>query len=329
MLATVMLFYFLKLWPGQSMTDKEACRNSVMLRSPDLLDAKPQNSLVPLKCKTENIEITSQDPTKIKKRIAESMYDCWWMLGEGKVRFWTEGAAKSFGLGNIKSTCVICSTISFSDKLKKKNMNLDIATYLSETKIPLKNMTFLEYFTEEEGTRLPTDVDLVPIRTDQEYAVVFMGMESDELWEPIVKDLGIVLSGLGGTALVANSVGGPKAVGSLFKWGGGILGKGFTFGTKSAQLAAQGYQGWTTTAAGSGFASGAGAQIGGFTAKLGWIGAIIAVAFMATQTIWTANNQAIAAQRCDGSKKGCMQVMLIPFEANQIATMCNNIESIP
>ena len=312
-ISAAIIFFFLKAFPYKETVDKEACHQSVILRSQQIAGLQPgQLAGIPLNCKTQEITITSSNEQFIKQEIANAMYDCWWMLGEGKMQFWSESAWKEFGLGNVKSACVVCSIIRFDNNLKEKNLHLDVASYMEQTKIPTKNLTYLEYFTQEQGAKLPTDVETVPITTDKDYAVIFMGIEGDELWEPIVNDLKVAAASLVGTTFLA----GPSATGSLLKAAGGLMGKSFTLGSKLAPTSA-------------GFARLAGAKVGGLTVKLGWVGLIVGTAFVATQTIWTAHNQVIVAQHCDGSKKGCMQVMLLPMDASNIASVCNNIESIP
>lgn len=312
-LAAVIIFLFIKSLPLKGTIDKEACHQSVILRNNALLRGEsilPET--IPLNCKTQELTISSSNEDFIKREIANSMYDCWWMLGEGKMKFWSESTAKEFGLGTVKSTCVICSVIRFDESVKEKNLRLNMADYMESTKVPGKNITYLEYFTEETGAKLPTDVEAPPITTDKDYVILFMGIEGDELWEPIVNDLKVAAASLGGRLFLA----GPKATGSLLKSAGGLMSKGFNIGSKLAPTSA-------------GMARLVGAKVGGLTLKLGWVGVIIATAFVLTQTAWTGYNQVIAAQHCDGEKKGCMQVMLLPMNASAIAGTCNNIESIP
>ncbi|MEM2954851.1 MAG: hypothetical protein QW625_02810 [Candidatus Nanoarchaeia archaeon] len=309
-IGAAIIFLFIKSLPYKETVDKEACHQSVILRSQAIAGLQPGQLLnIPLNCKTQEITISSTNEDFIKREIANSMYDCWWMLGEGKMKFWSESTAKEFGLGNVKSTCIICSIIRFDKSVKAKNLRLDMASYMEQTKIPNKNVTYLEYFTDETGTKLPTDVQAPPITTDSDYVILFMGIEGDELWEPIVKDLGVVAGSLVGTTALF----GPRATGSLLKGVGGLMSKGFDIGTK--------------TVPGMGFK--ATKTIPALTIKLGWVGLLVGAAFVATQTIWTANNQAIVMQRCDGERKGCMQVMLLPMDASTIGQVCSNIESIP
>jgi len=297
LLGAAMIFFFLKAVPFNEQTDIEACHNSVILRNNALLKGEGPTPEIPLNCKTQKVKISTTNSEIIQKEIANQMYTCWWMLGEGKMEFWSESSWKEFGLGNVKSACVICSTIEFSDALKRKNLQLDMASYIENTKVPSRNITYLQYFTEDDDVKFPTDVDATKISTDKDYVVLFMGIEGDELWEPIARDLSVAAGSIIGSSFLI----GPKWTGTLAKW----TGRGIT---APVQLAGKSI---------------------GISIKAGVAGLLIGAAFVATQTIWTAHNQAIVAQHCDGSKKGCMQVMLLPMDAVELSGVCNNIESIP
>ena len=83
--SAAIIFFFLKAFPYKETIDKEACHQSVILRNNALL--KGEFGLeIPLNCKTQRIKISSTNEESIKREIADAMYDCWWMLGEGKMQ---------------------------------------------------------------------------------------------------------------------------------------------------------------------------------------------------------------------------------------------------
>lgn len=160
------LFYFLNL--GGSI-DKEACRASVIARSAfnfgDIIQPGPD--FFPLNCKTEKICIsysgkrcdaagfkpssnnkitkynvgsaTSLRP-EILDKIAESMYDCHWMLGEGKLDF-LPGRATS------RNYCLICSRIALDDRARETVADISyvqLYQYLQQKKTP-SGMSYLEF----------------------------------------------------------------------------------------------------------------------------------------------------------------------------------------
>lgn len=161
-LSAAIIFLFLRALPYRETVDKEACHNSVILRSSAILRGESIiPATMPLNCKTQEIVISSGNEEFIKREIANAMYDCWWMLGEGKLDFFPESGWKDWGvpgLGTSKANCMICATIKFEGAAKGKQ--IELLNYLEETKIPTKNITYLEYFSEEPGAKLPVDSKL-------------------------------------------------------------------------------------------------------------------------------------------------------------------------
>lgn len=300
-ISLAVIIAFLIKFPGREIIDKETCHQSVLMRSmPGIGEAMKRT--VNLRCKTEDILINYKDKELIKERIANAMYDCWWMLGEGRLSPFLEGNLKEMGILPAKSACVICSKIEFSDRTRKKFTSIDITDYVQDIKIPGKEITYFEYFTDEEGTRLPIDVEIEAMATDKEYAIVFFGFESEELWGPITKDAGVAAGLLTGSLFMA----GGHATGTMMKGLFGISHK--------------------TIKGVIGF--------GGTPTRTVLVGAgkfmiPVVLAFLAYQTGVSAWGQHIAAGYCDNEKKGCFQVMLVPYDVEQISHYCKNIESIP
>ena len=146
--------------------DRESCHQSIILRSSfNAGFLEVSKNVVPLKCQTEKIclggscesefgDAGRKNPvTKIKlskneeelkqevlETIANSMYDCHSMLGEGKLdfmpsKFWT------------KNYCLICSRFILDEEFKGKIENIaygDIYKYLGEKKIS-DDKSYLEY----------------------------------------------------------------------------------------------------------------------------------------------------------------------------------------
>ena len=104
-----------------STTTKESCRTSVLLRSwilekepavtEPIFRANPINCKTEYKCLTKGGEcpekyqkIKVENEEDMKAEIAGSMYDCWWMLGEGRAEFigdWEKGLYKG-DLGSVR-----------------------------------------------------------------------------------------------------------------------------------------------------------------------------------------------------------------------------------
>lgn len=211
-IVAAVIFLFIRGWTWKGMIDREACHQSVLMRSMPSVIGESMKASIPLKCKTEDILINFDDEELIKQRIANAMYDCWWMLGEGNLDFFSEGFWKgkaSIGFG--KSACVVCSTIKFNDNIKNKISSVDVNDYLQNTKIYGKDVTYLEYFADQKDAKLEIGAKVADIDTSKEYAVFYMGIKGGDIIEVIKKDASQTGQILAGSFFLA----GPQATGKL------------------------------------------------------------------------------------------------------------------
>ncbi len=108
----------------------------------------------------------------IEREVANAMYDCWAMTGQGKLDIWTGGAdtglkdkliataVEGVGLGvaEIKPHCIVCSRVAFSDVLIKEDENIGLLerlnynTFIARELVPGKSISYLHAFTGESGT---------------------------------------------------------------------------------------------------------------------------------------------------------------------------------
>ena len=118
----VILFFIFRLNPGE-ISDREICRNSVVLVS------KSNNFVSELDCRTnylciskgevcENFvyktKVNVQNKEEVMKVVADEMASCWQTFGEGKLDFVGYSVWPDFFVG---SYCGVCSTISFDKSL--------------------------------------------------------------------------------------------------------------------------------------------------------------------------------------------------------------------
>jgi len=185
MLIAVIIILFWNRIPWFSVIDKEACHNSVLARGGvDLGFIKGTQQKIPLRCKTSETTIATKDDAQIKRIIANEMYDCWWMLGEGKVDFIGDSGWKNWGIpvaGASQAVCVICSTIKFDEKSKGKE--IELLKYFEENNIPGGDITYLEYFSGGTETKLEPQLRLEKVDTNKDYAVIFLGMKGGNVGE--------------------------------------------------------------------------------------------------------------------------------------------------
>jgi len=168
----------------ESYSNDELCRLSVLTRatSPSLAQA-----YVPLKCTTKKICITDKDfwggncpqfdgeknieyvrlkgsdsekAEKIEEVSAKAMYNCWKMMGEGKldlfaqeVNLGTLGIDTFLKLKDAKPSCVICSRVALgedltknTDKVKSILDRVDVNRYLAEKNVEGMSISYLDYF---------------------------------------------------------------------------------------------------------------------------------------------------------------------------------------
>lgn len=267
--------------------DREICRNSVFAKAAveerqgikELFDLSPS-----LKCKTEYLCLHQggkcpetgfdkkevRDEEHLTKEIADSMFWCWWQLGEGKADFMEKPLS---GIGATKSSCVICSVIKFDEFTKDKELKL--IDYLGNETGPFGNKTYMDYFTDNQYAKLKPRLKASNLVTDKDYAILFVGLKG-----------GDVKSSLDKTGIGVSSVG-------VFSLATGAVGINL-INPKTLLTAIFSYEIFDILGFGS--------------------------------DIWNAH---IATIRCDGEKEGCFTMMLVPYNAQEIAIACNTIESIP
>ncbi len=211
---------------AKGMVDKEICHQSIVERSNSLFRGEGLNpiELIPLKCKTEEVNIDNTNEEDIKTKIVESMYNCWWMLGEGKLDFFS--SPSSYDITNPlvveKMNCLVCSTITFSEKVKEKNLQIDLASYLQKAKIP-SGVTYLSYFSEGNTNYLNSDSnptkgeDALKINTNQDLMLVYMQLKGPKVAEAMKANIGtgvvggvVAFAGLG--AAIGSIAGGVGAI---------------------------------------------------------------------------------------------------------------------
>ncbi|MFH1248815.1 MAG: hypothetical protein V1660_01550 [archaeon] len=209
-IVALVILRFISYFNATGTIDKETCHTSVLLRSMPSVIGDAAKAGVPLKCKTEPIQINSNNAVEIEGKLANAMYDCWWMLGEGKLDFFTESTWQKLLVNPASKACVICSRITFGDKTKKEIPSVDITSYLQDVQIPSKSVTYLEYFSEEKGAKLQPGIEVAKIDTSKEYTVIYMGLKGGSIEEILQTDGGLALGG----AFIASNIPG---MGSLVK----------------------------------------------------------------------------------------------------------------
>jgi len=157
----IIMAYFVFFGDYQNRLDKGACQESVIYRATFKAGPLESSEVIPLQCKTEKICLTgskdkcesvfeerskenpisvhtlSSDEDEAREEvldaISNALYDCHWMLGEGKVNFLP---TKNW----YHNYCIICSRFVLDDEAKKlfpEGIKL-VDLYEHMDKMPLK-----------------------------------------------------------------------------------------------------------------------------------------------------------------------------------------------
>jgi len=338
--AIVLLVFSQISWTGQ--IDREVCHQSVVLRA--TVPSETQG-LVPLKCKTSKICVTSgiiggkceedfknvKGITKAKvgevkdveKLISQEIVDCWTTMGEGKVSLFSQYWADTFGIGGVYPTCVICSRIAFDEKLDLDLDDINVLEYMRTHKIPNGNISYYAYLSGEGGQFSASDIDSIEVKDieeekSKEGEIPVVGEEDSttidssnlDEWEDPLKEPKDEM------AVLFMQISAPGHGDSLLNIGKGVLGIG---------------------AVGAHFA-GASLTVKGLKTigvKGGLITLAVAIVGVGIQQLNVAYNRGVTAGYCgdisvgEEARNGCSVVRAVNYNLKDIQSYCSVIESIP
>ena len=256
----ILLFAYYQLnWTGN--VDKQICHQSVVYRAtlPAFAGAK---EYVPLKCKAQKICITSgfiggkcseftntpgvnyikvKTKEDVEQAVAREILSCWETMGEGKLSLFSNWIAETYGIGNVASTCVICSRIAYDkESLTKAKIDLNsvnVQDYMIRHAAPGQKVSYYVYITGKGGTMSVQDnrkgsveltaktdnsesleqvkVDIEDASGDQtdsgkETSVMFMQVASPKYSDVIKNSLLTLLGGTAGSFIISQKYA-PKA----------------------------------------------------------------------------------------------------------------------
>lgn len=335
-LGILLYFYSQVAWTGN--IDRSVCHQSVVYRGtiPEIT-----KDLVPLRCKTEKVCITSsffgkcdefkgtKGITRVKVNnvgdiehyIARDVLSCWETMGEGKLTLFGHGFfLAAFGIGDVMSSCVICSRIAFDEEnLEKSDIKLedmDVFNYMVTHRPPNEDVSYYEKILGKRGLMKiddskrfdPTNIDkLAENYKDEENQYVSIKSDTDELTVLFMQvvpgpDLGTIfindLAALGiGTAGVKTGGAFVRRIPGLKKLGGTRLLRG----------------------------------VGKIAARVLILAVVAGIGFQ----VWKYHDNAgITAGYCgdvmigDSAKQGCSVVRTMNYNVNDIVQFCGRIESI-
>lgn len=333
------------IFKDDSLTNRDLCRLSVLSRA-TVPSAGQQ--FVPLNCQTEKICLTvdgdnndckqfagernvrkvelkvdgglndAKAVENIQREVANAMYDCWLMTGQGKLDIFPPGAATSSPASKffeqiaattdlasleVKPSCIVCSRLAFSDALyeadrkleAEKNSgflkNIDFNNFMSTQTVGNTGKTYTSIFTggsatgyssiaQKENTSLVAGIK-APVVSNQ-ISVIFAQIKVSDV-DPQDQFWNTLTNGA-----ILGSIGIATSPGSVTNVPLGLF-------------------------------------------KVAIVGAVsTALAFDAEST--TQENQALSAATCgqfestSREQRGCSLVKLMNWNVNEINSICNNIE---
>lgn len=319
--AILLLFYSQIAWTGN--IDRAVCHQSVVYRAtlPDFANSK---DLVPLKCRTEKVCITSdmfgkcsefegsgdvtrvrvKDSKDIEQFIAQDMLGCWETMGRGELSLFNNFLVESYSLGSVSSSCVICSRIAFDDESLSEaeidRESVDVFNYMLTHKVPNEEISYYEKILGSAGRmnlnlekRNQENLVSVADNSGGDSEIVFDQVESDEM------------------AILFMQVTSPDHW-DVFKntaatLGIGALGTSVVPGGKTVLKAV-------------------------FRNPLVALVAIVGGASLQQYSVYL--NREVTASYCgdvkvgDESREGCSVVRTIPYDVGGLSQFCGKIESI-
>lgn len=218
-IVVVVLLVFLKIFSNGvvPLTKDQVCEQSINANARGHIRGLTIDSEI--NCPTNIESIKSKTEPEKKKEIAERMEKCWTKFKMGKAELFSQN----------KIYCSICDVFEFEDKEKI----VGFQSYIMETRIPNKDITYLDYFSGYETPRaeeILSNIDPAKLKEAQiagldskkRYSVIFLYAKGEKEMEQALRHVsGQTTAGKAGaigSGVVAGAAGltaiGMLAVGS-------------------------------------------------------------------------------------------------------------------
>ncbi|MFH1592867.1 MAG: hypothetical protein ABIB47_05880 [Candidatus Woesearchaeota archaeon] len=167
---------------GTGKYDPATCRTSVELHYSTKLPYIGKESPFKLKCETKRETSETLVKRQVLEEIARDMYACWWQFGEGEIDFLSD--IDWFGSDLY---CRICSIRRYSSNGFEGEIPLDdLQDFLDNEKIPTGKVTYSEFFTKVEKSRLDLGDGNIRIDTQNNFYVLFVANKKSEFWKELL-----------------------------------------------------------------------------------------------------------------------------------------------
>jgi len=148
------ILLFLFMLNLRETVDKEACRNSVVMRN---IFKGFGKLVVQFNCKTQDLLIQETEPNAIYGELAEAQQDCFWMMGGGEI-----------DIGD--NVCAICNIVEFETDVGSLSQE-GYYKYLEENKVSGGDISYLEYF--YKGSEIEKQESFV-FNSDKKYFIYYI-----------------------------------------------------------------------------------------------------------------------------------------------------------
>jgi len=204
-IAAGILLYGTKLLAdiGKDSVDREACRDSVLLKARTKLLGNPIAG--DIHCKTNTIEIDAKDSYESNSIIANEMYDCWYQFVEGDADFLDD---HDWGKGD--NWCFVCSRIEFSDETQKDVSQINgLFDFLRTEPLPFTGQkTYFEYIYKDASNDVAPQNFGETFDTSKPVYVVFFGDKRFEWVSGDTQDILTIAGQTLGTLWAGAKIGG-------------------------------------------------------------------------------------------------------------------------
>lgn len=239
-LSLVIALLFWYVFRDTTNVSDDTCKLSVLTRA---TAADKLSVATPLKCTTHKICITSgsasncpqflgesdvevvfltgkdsySNALQIDAAMAENMYNCWSLMGEGKLNLFNGQTSPSgfvkdiFAANEVHPTCIICSRVALGNDIPAETLaQIDVPNYLAHNAIPNGNISYLQYFTDDRFRAYPADFNAQLVgsggktATTNQVAFIFMQIITDkDGWDAALKSSATTGTILGGALFLS------------------------------------------------------------------------------------------------------------------------------
>jgi hypothetical protein len=178
--------------------DKGACKSEVIAHSK--LKLRYIDFSDDISCPTIPLKIDNHNENVVKRKIADSMYDCWDQYGRGQLELFTDE----------NNYCAICHRISLDEDVKFSGLS----EYLAQNNHPSQDISYLQFLTTEktqnseyiEEFENRNIINSVDASVNSEYAIVFTYIKGKKNLEEFTKKVAYTAPGVGLTAVGAGLI---------------------------------------------------------------------------------------------------------------------------